>query len=153
MVGASIAQFHLANKIELDDEFKTILHGDLHLGNIFLEVEPGFRLTFIDYESVAGYLPSPTPVDWDLHRLFEFSLPGLMGRIIEAAKKNFYKDNDKDSLFLSKTEIDKRDTYVDTKLNQLNSYMKKITQGYNQDIGQHGWALTSYPLRLIKNRY
>ncbi len=50
-VGESIAKFHLKHRSPDESDFKTIIHGDLHMDNIFFDPSSG-QVTFVDVESM-----------------------------------------------------------------------------------------------------
>lgn len=68
-LGIALATFHrslMMTPLDADPrEWRTIAHGDLHLGNVFWNPRTK-RVFFIDNESVAENPPTGSPIDFDL---------------------------------------------------------------------------------------
>lgn len=64
---------HIHNGLNTLDQFKTMVHGDLHMGNIFYDVSKG-QVTFIDVESIANSIYDPISIKRDIARLYLFTI-------------------------------------------------------------------------------
>lgn len=133
--GVALGNFHaIFRDITSVDKLMTIIHGDLHLSNVFFNFYDG-TVTFIDYSSMSFKEKKDAQIDID--KFFHFSdlhLTGAIGKKL-ASLSPLVKEQD-----------------FQASQARLREYKSAIAEGYNQALLAHntGFRLV---LRQSDNHY
>ncbi len=128
-VGRTIANFHLKNgTFDLKSgSFETIVHGDLHISNIFYNLWSN-ETTFIDYETMANSNGAKRNIFHDVQRLLEFSKEETTARVREKAGAEFIKI--RNTYLLDEKAKKEQISYIRERLDILDDFFRALKSGY-----------------------
>ncbi len=143
-IGQSLASFHLKYKTQNSNRLETLIHGDLHFGNLLFDPTRE-DVSLIDYETMK----IGDPIE-DTDRLFIHNNGNVLQHVGSEAEEVF-KSINVEPFNLSDIEVehlwDKFDhTILPNIINQYDECFNEIARGYNSIL--HNMGLGHYSVAL-----
>lgn len=139
-IGRATANFHLRYGTfdEESSSFRTVLHRDLHLSNVWYGRFSNLT-SFIDYETMVQPAETKGNILIDLKRLFVFSREQLEPIIRERAKAAYFALHPRTSIFIDEATQRAADAYVAGRLDIVNDLFQAMAEGYTEAFATAGY--------------
>jgi|GEM_PF-4400420 len=149
-IGKAVARFHLmyGEYNSSTKSFNTIIHGDLHLSNVFYDLVLN-TTTFIDYETMANSLQVKKNSFVDVFRMLNFASKNLTSYIIERAGEKFMRN--RNVIFLDQHLSEEKSLFINAHLTKLDSFYNAIAKGYKDHFLQAGYTYNIFNGQVDKN--